>query len=245
LLKPKNMIIKKLLPIFACILLASACKKDKDPVTAPYNCAACVTAPEALVANNASSKGIYKGVLIGSTGTIKFNVANNGTDITAIMVIDGTTINLSSTIEWTSGAAYVAPFTGTYNGSPVTVNFSVGMDGSNPIVTSSDIPGHAGADFLIIKETSTSLVEAFIGTYHSSLPEDGVFNILLNRSTNTWNAIARENGETNQNYADGTINNNVLINGSQNIGTLNGDDLNGSFMDANQSTITITGKRVL
>jgi hypothetical protein len=125
------------------------------------------------------------------------------------------------------------------------VNFSVGMDGSNPIVTSSDIPGHPGVDFIIIKETSTSLVEAFIGTYHTTLPEDGVFNILLNRSTNTWYAIARENGQSDEDTLSGTISNNNLVNGSQTIGTLNGDGLTGSFQDAGQRTVTITGQRVL
>ena len=126
----------------ACVLFSS-CKKDKNSATPTYNCATCKSTPDALVANNSSSsKGIYKGVVIGSTGTTVFDVANNGTLITASMVLDGTTINLSSAVAWVSGAPYAANFTGTLNGAPVSINFSVGVTGSSPTVTASNIPGH-------------------------------------------------------------------------------------------------------
>jgi hypothetical protein len=231
----------------AAIVAFSSCKKDDEPAT-PYTCTACVNAPEALAANDGSSKGIYKGVVIGSTGTIKFNIANNGTDITAVMVLDGVTVNLASTVAWVAGVPYVADFSGTMNGSAVTISFSVGLDGSTPTVTSSDIPGHANATLVVAKETSSSLIEAFEGSYSTTLPETGVFNILLSRTLALWGGVARITGGTaaDDEDIDGTISNNSLIQGGVvTVGTISGDQLNGSFTDSNNRTVTVTGKRTL
>lgn len=227
----------------------TACKKDKGSNTSDYTCTTCKTVPDAIAANNTSSKGIYKGVIIGSSGTISFNVANNGAAITALMIIDGTTVNLTSAITWVSGQPYVADFTGVLNGAAVTIHFSVSTDGTNPIVTSSNIPGHPNATLNIVKETSTSLIECFEGIYNSSKPETGTFNIILSRSLGLWTGVARAAGTTStSNAGTGSITNNNLIDPSQNnksIGTLNGDALNGSFVDNNGRTITIKGKRTL
>jgi len=229
------------------MLIFTACKKDKAPATPDYTCTTCKTTPDAIAANNSLGKGIYKGVIIGSTGTIMFDIANNGTAITAVMVLDGVTVNLTSSVLWVSGQAYVSPFTGTLNGQAVSITFSVGATGATPTVTSSNIPGHASASFTIIKETSASLVECFEGTYSTTLPETGSFNIILSRSLAIWSGIARKTGTTTTSTSvRGTITNNNLIDSSQNnriIGTLNNDALNGSFRDNNGITITLTGKR--
>jgi hypothetical protein len=229
------------------IILFSACKKDKDPATPSYTCATCKTTPDAVAANNASSKGIYKGVIIGSTGTIMFDIANNGTAVTAIMVLDGVTVNLTSSVLWVAGQVYVSPFTGTLAGQPITITFSVGATGSTPTVTSSNIPGHTSASFNIIKETSLGLVECFEGTYSTTLPETGTFNIILARSLSTWSGVSRKTGTTTTNASGtGTITNNNLVDASpRTIGTLNNDALNGSFTDNNGIKVTVTGKRTL
>lgn len=226
-------------------LMFGSCKKDKTEDTpAPYVCATCTTTPAALAVNNAISKGIYKGVLIGSTGTIMLDIANNGTSITAVMVIDGITVNLTSAVTWVAGIAYVAPFTGTYNGNPVSITFSVDVNGGNPTVTTSDIPGHPNTTFTIIKETSTGLVECFEGTYSTTRPETGTFNIILSRGLAAWSGNGRETNTTSDDEVHGTIVNNQLRadNGIV-IGTLSSDQLSGSFNDNNGSTVTITGRR--
>ncbi|MGG9972463.1 hypothetical protein ACQ33O_11775 [Ferruginibacter sp. SUN002] len=221
-----------------------SCKKSSDDT--PYTCATCTSSPEALVAYDASSKGIYKGVVIGSSGTIKFSVLNDGTTIAAVMVIDGTTVNLTSSITWVSGVPYVAAFTGTLNGSPVSITFSVDANGGSPTVTTSSIPGHPTAEFDIVKETSAALIEAFEGTYHTTLPEDGTFNILLSRPLAKWGGVARENGETTNDHIDGTINaSGGLVQDGITVATLSGDNLSGSFVDGNNKTVTVTGKRTL
>jgi hypothetical protein len=231
----------------AIILSFSACKKSDDTTAPAYTCTTCVTTPTAKAVNDGSSKGIYKGVVIGSSGTIVFDISNNGTTITAIMVIDGITVNLTAAVAWVPGQPYVSDFTGTLSGQPVTIHFTVGATGSTPTVTSSNIPGHPNASLDIIKETSGGLVECFEGTYHTTKPEDGTINIILSRTLSTWLGFARPNGATTSGAAGtGTISNNKLIDPSQNntsISTLSGDNLNGSFVDQNGRTVTITGRR--
>ncbi|MCW3110743.1 MAG: hypothetical protein JWQ09_5249 [Segetibacter sp.] len=229
------------------MLALLACKKDETPAEEPFTCSTCSTTPRAVAANDATSKGVYKGIVIGSSGTIMFDINNTATTITAAMVIDGITVNLTSNVSWVAGQAYVAPFTGTLNGSPVSITFSVASNGGSPTVTTSSIPGHANASFNIIKETSTGLLECWEGTYSTTKPETGTFNLLLIRSLSKWTADARKTGSTTTNSSgNGTITNGKLIDPSQNnrtIRTLNGDKLDGNFVDNNGITITITGKR--
>src|SRR5690554_4623351 len=85
--------------------------------------------------------------------------------LTSTMVHDGITASLISNVSYVDGEPYVAPFTGTYDGDPVSLTFSVALGGGMPRVISSNIPGHPDAVFTIYKETSTSLIEAFEGTY--------------------------------------------------------------------------------
>lgn len=232
----------------AGILLLSSCKKDNNNSTTPttYKCITCVTAPDALPANDGSGKGIYKGVIIGSSGTIKLSVLNGTNDIAATMVIDGTTVLLSSAITWVDGQSYVAPFTGTMNGEPVSITFSVQANGSTPVITSANIPGHTNAIFTLVKETSNALVEAFEGTYSTTKPETGTFNILLSRPLNKWGGNARKDGTNEQSDVNGTLVNGELRDeDGKKMGTLTNDNISGSFQDNNGATVTIDGKRTL
>ncbi len=239
----------------ACTLLAfSACKKDKDKDPdpggntpgAPYSCATCVKSSEAKAEYDGSSRGIYKGILVASTGTVRFNVGNDGSSITAVMVIDGETVSLSSSIVWEQGDPYIAPFTGVMEDGPVSITFSVAPDGNNPKVTASSIPGHPNASFTLVKETSNALVEGFEGSYSISDGTKGTFNILLSRTLKKWGGVARENGTFHDESINGTIDGNKIIDrDSKTIGTLSGDEISGSFQDGDGSTVTISGKRTL
>ena len=228
------------------ILCFSACKKDSKPEAPAYTCAACKATPDAIAANDGSNKGIYKGVVIGSSGTIIFNLANSGTTITAAMVIDGVTVNLTSNVSIVAGQSYVAPFMGTLNGSPVSISFSVSSIGQNPTVTTSSIPGHPSSTFAIIKETSASLIECFEGTYTTTKPETGTFNFILSRSLKVYSGVSKKDGSTSTGTFDGTINanNELLDNSAQKVfGKLTADNMAGTFLDGNNSTVNITSKR--
>lgn len=229
------------------ISLATGCKKsDKTDDTLSYTCTSCKTTPDAVAANDNSNKGIYKGVIIGSSGTIKFDL--QGSTLTAIMVIDGVTANLTSTVAITNGATYVAPFTGTLNGVQVSVTLSVGATGQSPTITAFNIPGHTTASFNLVKETSASVLECYEGTYTTTKPETGTFNLILSRGLKVHAGSSRKDGTTTSNPFGGTINaNNELIDSSNGkyLATLSGDNLTGKFVDGGGSTVTVTGKRTL
>lgn len=231
---------------FAGAFIFTSCKKSSDQTDTSYKCTTCKATPDALAANDGSSKGIYKGIIVGSSGTITFDIMNNGSTISATAVLDGTTIALTSSISWQNGSAYIAPFTGTLNGAPVSITFSVNANGGSPSVTASNIPGHPNAQLMVIKETSTSLVECFEGTYQTSRSEKGTFNILLSRAAKLWGGVSREDGSNEPEDVDGTINgNNELIMDGTTIGTLSGDQINGKFTDSDGTLITFSGKRTL
>ncbi len=246
--------MRHLLAVCLMAITLFSCKKSSDD-NPPYKCATCTTTPEAQAAHDASSKGIYKGVLIGSSGTISFNIANNGNTITAVMVIDGTTVNLTSNVTWVAGTAYIAPFTGSMGGQTVTINFSVDQTGLNPMVTSSSIPGHPNAIFTIVKESSTSLVEAFQGTYtkpSSGGTETGTFNMLLAKPLNKFRVLSRKTGSSSASEPfEGSYSNGVLsytYSSGAGTGTLtgsvNGDVVSGTLVDG-YGNGSFSGQRTL
>jgi hypothetical protein len=244
--------VKKRLPIAAVVILVAAtlalsCKKSANKKKDNYTCSSCVIKPEAVAANDVSSKGIYKGVLVGSSGTVKFDVDNSGSTITAEITIDGAAAMLTSSVTWVSGQAYIAPFTGQLGGNNVSITFSVSAEGSNPSVTAANVPGHPNISFMLAKETSTALIEAFEGTYSTTKPETGTFNLVLSKALGLWGAAARAGGSSEITHGDGTISGNNLVQSSDNtvVGVLNGDELDGKFKDSNGSTVTLTAKRTL
>ena len=242
----KNFKTLFILPAFfiGISILSISCSKS-DSNAAAYDCVACHNTPDALAANDASAKGVYKGIAVGSTGTLSVNIQNGSNTITAIMVLDGITATLTSSVTYVDGQAYVAPFTGTYNGSAVSITFSVALGGGSPTVTSSSIPGHPGIVFTLYKETSTSLLEAFEGTY-SKTGETGVFNILLSNGLAQWGGIVKKDGSSATDEISGTyVNNHVIDENGTVIGVITGDEMHGSFTDGNGAAITTTGHRTL
>ena len=220
-----------------------SCSSDSK---AAYTCATCHGTPDALAANDASAKGVYKGIAVGSTGTLSINIQNGSDTITATMVLDGITASLTSNVTYVDGQAYLAPFTGTYDGSAVSITFSVAIGGGAPTVTSSSIPGHPGIVFTLYKETSTSLIEAFEGTYSKTGGETGIFNILLSNGLAQWGGIVKKDGTSTTDDISGTyLNNQVIDENGTVLGVITDDEMHGSFTDGNGDTITTTGHRTL
>jgi hypothetical protein len=247
----KNLIflITPILLLLISISLSSCSDDDKEEPTPPYSCDTCVNTPDALPENDHSVKGIYKGIEVGSSGTLSIDIQNGSNTITGIMTLDGITANLTSTVIYENGQPYVAPFTGTYDGNAVTITFSVELGGGAPTVISSDIPGHPDAVFTVYKETSTSLIEAFEGTYSKSGGGTGTFNILLSRALELWGGVAKDDGPgATVDEIDGTINANDQLVETESgtvVGTLTGDEIHGQFQDSDNTTITVTGHRTL
>ncbi len=232
---------KILFVILITVVLFISCNKSKEET--PYICAACTKTPQALAANNSSSKGIYKGVFFGSTGTISFDIQNNSAAVTATLILDGVTVSFSSGTLPQTGQPYTATFAGTINGQPASINFSVGADGSSPVITAASIPGHPNTGFGLLKETSSGLVESFEGTWkESSSTNGGTLNMVVSRTANSWNVVKGDSGNPPQ-YFNGSISgNNLICNcplGLSIIGTFSGDQADGQYNSTNNGTWTI------
>ena len=224
------------------ISLFSACGDDEP---AAYKCTECTDTPEANASYDNSGQGIYKGVLIGSSGTVKFDIANNGTTITAELVIDGVTVMLVANGTYSNG--FQGSFTGSLNGSTVIIPFSVSNTGAVTI-SSPTIPGHSNVIFGIYKERSNQLVQAFEGTYSGS--HVGTFNMVIRRGENgegVWYAISRRTFDSSNGYFEGQITESGEMNGGGDTvitGSLKGDNVKGTYSNSIISGAW-TGKRTL
>ena len=237
---------------FGALTFGGCTKKSSAPAAATISCTACITTAEALPANDNSSKGTYKGVIVGSSGTIKFDIGNSDTtQIRAFMVIDGVKDTLTATVKWVAGVSYVSTFTGTLGGQAVSINFSVDANGGNPTVTSMNIPGHPNAQLTMSKETSDNLIECFEGSVTDiTTGETGTFDMMLSTKLKKWSAQVRMSGKTSSSEVDGTISDNKLSfddgHGSSGSATLSGDQIiNGTWVNSNPEHGTWTAKRTL
>jgi len=255
---PPLKIIQVLLVI---IVTFSACKKDSEVGDDDYICTSCASAPMAVSANNTINKGVYKGVLIGSTGSLIFNIQNTTNTITGTMVIDGKVVDLTcEAVDLDVSTDFEASFTGTLNGHLVIIRFHVAKDGTNPTIVSATIPEHPDAVFLVAKETSDALLECYEGTYTitGDWTEEGTYNLLVARKNGqgTWSGISVENGlpeeaayDTGYMSGNNVVDPNRLGNGVDVvIATINGHTISGNFVDTDdgeKATINVKGKRTL
>ncbi len=246
--------------LLLAVIVSFSCSKDKKIQEDDYTCTTCATSPEAVAANNTINKGIYKGVLIGSSGTLIFNIQNSANTITGSMVIDGDIVALICEVDIVDkNAPFEGSFTGTLKGSAVSIRFRVAKDGTSPKVLSAAIPGHPNAVFIVAKETSDTLLECYEGTYTISddvAPEKGTYNFLIARKNGagTWWGIAAENGFPEDfAYGKGNISGNDLVDANRNgqgkdivIATISGQTISGNFVDRDDEesyTVTHNGKR--
>ncbi len=167
-----------------------SCKKNEDatPTETAFVCTTCSNTPDAVAAQDNKSGGVYKGTVVGSTGTITIKLANGNNIIVADIVFDNKKYNLTSAnlASWASGQAITeATFTDNTNG--ISFKFSVNADGSNPKITAITIPGHPGAKVEVAKETSTNQTKIFEGTYIKLLPTKidplGTFNLVMKKDS--------------------------------------------------------------
>lgn len=236
------------------LVLASACKKSDDDKndSPPYTCASCKTTADALAANNTISKGVYKGVVIGSTGIISIDVLNSGTAIKATLILDGQTIILNSAANWVAGQTFSASFTGTANSQTYSFNFSVTNNGATPVASGFSIPGHPNISFQLIKETSDNLIKCYEGTTEgikdSGQQQSSVLNIITSGKTNTWFALSKDNTSSQINPASGTISGTTLNCNcgptTTIVGTITADEIKGTYKGADNHG-TFQAKRTL
>jgi hypothetical protein len=221
-------------------LFLAGCSDDDGP----YVCSSCSDSPDALAVNDASGKGIYKGVVIGSSGTIILDIANSDATITGVLVID------DEEIELTADGVFDGGFEGYLYGTissenDVSIGFYTNSTGSEYEIWSVTIPGHPDAFVGVIKEYSDQLVEIFEGTYSGD--ESGTFNMVVLRDDDSGEWYAATDGET---FFEGEIDGGevVGIDDDQQIviaGTLSGDSASGQWEDISGGTGSWKAKRTL
>lgn len=237
---------KSLLLLLSAFTIIYACKKDEEPITPstpePYKCTTCITTPEAKAQYDGNSGGVYKGVIVGSTGTIALYLYNTGTEVQALVSFDGKSATLTTTSlgNWSPGQPISnALFTGTIDGQTVQALFSVDANGQNPVVTVT-IPGH-DVNVAVYKETSQNLVKSFEGTYTGD--RTGIFNMVV--VGNAVTLVSDGSGDP----VEGTVTNNninITFNNVTVQGTIDGDVVEGTWVDNNQSIDgTWSGNRTL
>lgn len=164
------MIMKQQIIALASLALLASCAKNESKVPEPaptdYKCEACLNAPEAKQVFDASSAGVYKGVLAGAAGNIAFYIRNGDTNVYAKLNLDGKSTVLQSTwfSTWQTGKKiWHSGFTGTLDGQAVQAEFSVDSNGANPELVIW-VPGK-NIQVGLHKETSATQVKCFEGTF--------------------------------------------------------------------------------
>jgi len=231
----KNLVAMLATAFLLVISMVTSCKTN-DPA---LNLA---TKPEAVAANNASSAGVYKGVIVGSSGYFNLSIKNGSDAITCKFVFDGNEVALTSKSfgSWAAGQPINnAVFTGTLNGQTINLTFSCDANGANPAVTVT-IPGHT-VYASVVKEKSDTLVKCYEGTYTIAKAKgtiSGTWNfVYYGQLVYGYRADAESNGAIYGDVVDG-----VLQIGD---GPLHIDEtsVSGSFKNSGGELVTVTGKR--
>jgi VCBS repeat-containing protein len=224
--------MKQTILILSLVAGFLACNKndDKNPKEDPYQCTTCIQSPEAKAEYDVSSAGVYKGILVGSTGTIALYLYNTGTEVKALVSFDGKsgTLTCATLGSWIPGQAISnALFTGTIDNEQVSATFSVDANGQNPQVTV-QIPGH-DVHVAVYKETSSALIRSFEGTYSGD--NSGIFNMVF--TGDDFTLISDGDGDP----VSGTVVNGTIhleFNGTTVDGAMEGSDaISGTWVDSN------------
>ncbi|WP_284651472.1 hypothetical protein [Flavobacterium terrisoli] len=187
--------------------------------------------PDAKVQYDDSSFGIYKGVFVGSSGTVFIDVYN-GETATATLTINGS----SKTYTAAEKVAEDFDIVGlTFTNGSNSFDFSVNGDGSNPTVSNINISGHANARMAILKEFHNSLCRCYVGTYSGD--DSGVLNVVIEGSiVDGWAKSDEGNSVFN---CDGTFGGSALwgtFEGGSFSGQMNGNTISGGWSnDASES----------
>lgn len=197
------------------------------------------TQPEALAAENNKSGGIYKGAIVGSTGTFVVRLQKGVKEIA--ITLDGVTKKLTTTSldAWASGQTIK---NATFTSGDWQAVFSVGSAGILPTLTLA-IPGHANAEVVILKELSTAIVTVFEGTYSGT--SSGTWNFTIQSEVLLGVGQAND-GSAPFNFSGIVSGNAISLDTIIGSGTLSGDNAQGTWQTTSPAASgTWTGKRIL
>jgi hypothetical protein len=226
--------MKKLFFIFFLSAICSSCSSDSSSATE------LASLPDAKNQYDDSSFGIYKGVFVGSTGTVVINIYNDG-EATATLTINGSSSTYTATENITEDLSIEGL---TFTKGNNYFDFNVSGDGSDPLISNIYIYGHPDAKIAVSKEFSYSLVRCFVGTYSGE--NSGIFNIIT-EGDNVY-GLGKDGNEYYSFYLNGSISGSTLEGTFENgtfVGTINGNDMSGNWQNIFSENGSWSGTRRL
>jgi hypothetical protein len=163
-------LLKNLLLMASFAPLLVACNKKDDPGIQD-------TKSEAKPLHDTRSGGVYKGVIVGTSGVLKIDVANHSHTLFAVVDCGNFKDTLFSQMSYTVGSALEDVY---FSAAGAHLFFSVGADGSNPRADLS-ITDFPHLDVLLEKETSVQPVITYLGTFTGDA--NGMVHFLVKSQT--------------------------------------------------------------
>ena len=159
----KNLLYLNLLFISISLLVACSKSNNKQPDQHPPGVP---TSPETKPQYDNTSFGVYKGVIIGSSGIIIIKVNNGDNIIKAYLTIDNQRDTLSTLQTLTPGQAINnLSLTGRFS----SLRLSANADGSNAQISNLVITGHPLVTALIVHENSNRQVLLYEGVFSGEI----------------------------------------------------------------------------
>lgn len=225
--------MKKFILLGIAALFMPACETD-DSGGDGYTCVTCTTAPEAVAADDGKPSGVYKGILAGETvtGTIKVVIKSDLSAASCEVRSGGETLTSASFSSALRGALTDSESRAlgqntTYTFSGTGFAFTLVLDSATgDVVSSTMVLDGSTVPVATTKETSTTLVECFEGTWAQSKggSETGIWNFVLYGTS----IIGSSNGGT----FTGTVSGNTI---SIAIPGADGGSASGNFSSNHQS----------
>ena len=240
---------KKMISLLViCATLFLTCKKSGHDSDTNDGNGALPQSAETKPQYDNTSFGVYKGVVIGSSGFIFFRIHNDDNIARAYLNIDDQWDTLSTTSTIIEGQPLInVVFTGRF--SSMTLNADVHGNFAN--VTAIQIAGHSNPTVFIIHENSTKQIFCYEGTFSGN--SSGIFNCARAGENNgdSVYVLAKITGDTTLSNGFGhQINSGISVNLYRDLavtfvaqGSFSGDDFNGTWTWASVGSGTFTCKR--
>ena len=166
--------MKKIMLLATLGILFLSCSKEESEDDVYF-----ATTPETTAENDGSAWGVYKGVLLGTEGSIKVTIYN-GSSMAHIFIYEKGVLKdeLSTTSEFTQGQPIVNAHFESENSS---MDFSVNADGTNPVLENVMVSSgktQINVDGYLVRETSDRQVLCYEGNYGGD--DQGIFKCMIN-----------------------------------------------------------------
>ncbi len=187
----------------------------------------------AKTAYNNSNFGIYKGILVGSSGIVMININNNGTT-NALLTIDGVRLEFNAIEQVTEHQSTPIRFANNDN----SFDFMVGKNGENPTILNCNFKNYPQVKIQVAKEQSSSPIKCYQGRYTGD--DAGIFNFYIDEKGGIYGMakskynddILTLNGSL---YSENSITGTIIADG-QFEGTISSNYYEGSWQKSQENS---------